>query len=124
VSVPSAGHFLSTSSPLYFTIFGSYQRESEVVFAALSKSAPISLEIRHPPDSLTKFRKPDGSLVTTSEFIIQAHILNILITSFPSDVILAEESLKGELDAAFLTEVTNGLRTLIRQFLPVLIVGG
>jgi 3'-phosphoadenosine 5'-phosphosulfate (PAPS) 3'-phosphatase len=97
------------SSPLDFAIFGAYRREAEVIFAALSEGTHVSLQARHPLDSLAKFHKPDSSIVTAADFLVQAHILNALITSFPSDVILAEESLKGDLDPDFLTEVANRL---------------
>jgi 3'(2'), 5'-bisphosphate nucleotidase len=89
-----------------FSMFGAYQREAQATLTALYEGTLASLRLR---SSISGFTKADGSVVTSSDFVTQAHVLSAIVAAFPSDVIVAEESLAGDLDDALLSQIDASL---------------
>lgn len=84
-----------------FGHFGPFEKEASICYSALVVAAQKSIEFRNHLDTSTCFRKADRSPVTVFDHTIQAIILKRIVEAFPDEIIIAEESLKGDLAPEF-----------------------
>lgn len=89
--------------------FGDYNRELEVSMEALKLVSPLSLKFRSELTYSSTFKKPDNSPVTIYDVILQYHMILLIHSRFPEDLIIAEESINEDSTPEFLEAMKSNL---------------